>query len=107
MRGLIIGRYQPFHLGHIKVITEIMNEIEELIIGVGSAQYSHTLQDPFTAGERILMIKKALYESKIPRERYYIIPIPDVNQHALWVARTESLTPPFEVVYSHNPLVKR
>ncbi|HIQ38838.1 MAG TPA: nicotinamide-nucleotide adenylyltransferase, partial [Methanothermococcus okinawensis] len=56
MRGFLIGRWQPFHKGHLSIIEEISKEVDELIIGIGSAQKSHTLNDPFTAGERIMMI---------------------------------------------------
>ena len=59
-RGLIIGRMQPFHKGHGQVILKTLEEVDEIIIGVGSAQMSHTTNDPFTAGERIMMIKRFL-----------------------------------------------
>ncbi len=62
MRGLLIGRFQPFHKGHLYVIGKIAEEVDEIIIGIGSAQKSHCLDNPFTAGERLMMIKKALLE---------------------------------------------
>ncbi len=106
MRGLLIGRFQPFHKGHIYVIKEICKEVDEIIIGIGSAQLSHSIENPFTAGERIMMISKSLFENGIEKN-YYIIPIPDVNNNSLWVSHLKSLTPPFSKVYSGNPLVKR
>ena len=36
-RGLLIGRMQPVHKGHISVINETLKEVDELIIGIGSA----------------------------------------------------------------------
>jgi nicotinamide-nucleotide adenylyltransferase len=104
-RAFIVGRFQPFHLGHLEVIQEILKEHESVIIGIGSAQYSHTLQNPFTAGERHLMISNTLESRKI--FNFYIIPIEDVNSNPLWVAHVESLTPRFSSVYTNNPLVKR
>ncbi len=106
MRGLLIGRFQPFHNGHSYVIREVLKENEEIIIGIGSAQISHTLENPFTAGERVMMVSKSLYENGI-KKNYYIIPIPDVNNNSLWVPHVRSLTPPFNKVYSGNTLVKR
>jgi len=61
-RAFFIGRFQPFHLGHMEVLRKILKEVEELIVGVGSAQESHTIENPFTAGERILMVSRALDE---------------------------------------------
>lgn len=106
MRGLLIGRFQPFHLGHVYVIKEIAKEVDEIIIGIGSAQKSHSLENPFTAGERLMMISRSLYENGIDKN-YYIIPINDIDNNSLWVSHVKSLTPPFEKVYSGNPLVKR
>lgn len=105
MRAFIVGRFQPFHKGHLEVIKEILKENKSLIIGIGSAQYSHTLENPFTAGERHLMISTCLEREKI--YDFYLVPIEDVNSNPLWVAHVESLTPKFNRVYSNNPLVKR
>lgn len=98
---------QPVHQGHLQVIKRILNEVEEVIIGIGSAQLSHTIKDPFTAGERVMMLSKALAENGIPASRYYIIPVQDIECNSLWVAHMEMLTPPFNHVYSGNSLVQR
>mgnify|MGYP001773198128 CR=1 FL=1 len=107
-RGLFLGRFQPYHNGHHAVIKQIFQskEIDELIIAIGSAQDSHTLKDPFTAGERIMMITKALEELKPPITTY-VLPIEDIARNSLYVAHIRSLTPPFEIVYSNNPLVQQ
>ncbi|HIH61288.1 MAG TPA: nicotinamide-nucleotide adenylyltransferase [Methanobacteriales archaeon] len=107
MRGLLVGRMQPFHNGHLEVIKRILGEVDELIICIGSAQLSHSLRDPFTAGERVMMVTKALSENSIPASRYYVIPVQDIECNAVWVAHIEMLTPPFDKVYSGNPLVQR
>jgi nicotinamide-nucleotide adenylyltransferase len=102
MRGLYIGRFQPYHLGHQAVIHKIAGEVDEIIIVVGSAQVSHTLENPFTAGERMTMICSALEDL---RDRCYIIPLADVDRNAVWVSHVVSMTPAFDLVYSNNPLV--
>jgi nicotinamide-nucleotide adenylyltransferase len=107
IRGLLVGRLQPIHDGHMDVIKRILEEVDEVVISIGSAQLSHTLKDPFTAGERTMMINKALSENDIPPSKYYITPIQDVTRNSLWVAQVKMLTPPFEMIYSGNPLVQR
>ena len=107
VRGILIGRMQPVHNGHVEVIREILNEVDEIIIGIGSAQLSHELKDPFTAGERIVMMNQALADIGIDPSRYYIIPMQDINFNAIWASHVQMLTPPFSVVYSGNPLVKQ
>lgn len=106
MRGFFVGRFQPYHLGHHEVIKNIIKEVDELIIGIGSAQESHTLENPFTAGERILMIVRALEELNIDK-RVYVIPLEDIYRNSLWVSHVCSMVPPFDVVYTNNPLVYR
>jgi nicotinamide-nucleotide adenylyltransferase len=106
-RGLFVGRFQPFHKGHLEAIKDALNEVDELVIVVGSAQYSHRIDNPFTVGERIAMIREALEEAKIPIARCWIIPVPDVHLHMLWVSEVVGYTPKFEVVYANEPLTRR
>ncbi len=105
-RGVFVGRFQPFHLGHLWAVKGILKEVDELVIAVGSSQYSHEIDNPFTAGERISMIKQALEEEGI-LPRCWIIPVPDVHVHMLWVAQVVGYTPRFDVVYSNEPLTRR
>jgi len=102
--GLYVGRFQPFHLGHLEAIRHILKKVDVVIIAVGSAQYSHTLENPFTAGERMTMSRLALEEAGISSSKYLLVPIPDINVHKLWVAHLTSLTPLFQIVFSNEPL---
>ena len=106
-RGVFVGRFQPFHKGHLEFIKKIMKEVNELVIIVGSSQYSHKLDNPFTAGERITMIRKALEEEGIQLSKIWIIPVPDVHQHVLWVSQIVGYCPKFDVVYANEPLTRR
>jgi nicotinamide-nucleotide adenylyltransferase len=103
-RGFYIGRFQPYHNGHQSVLEHIAGKVDEIIIGVGSAQLSHQVDNPFTAGERVLMITRSLASLGCP---FYVIPIEDIQRNALWVAHVQSMTPPFDICYSSNPLVVR
>lgn len=103
--GLIIGRFQPFHKGHFEVIKTISKECDGLVIGIGSAELSHTFDNPFTAGERHLMISRALKGSGM--NNFYLVPIVDINRYSVWVSHVESLVPPFNTIYSNNSLTRR
>jgi nicotinamide-nucleotide adenylyltransferase len=85
----------------------IFEAADELIIVIGSSQKSHELDNPFTAGERVSMVRAVLDEMKIPSSRYYIIPIPDAQMHSSWVSMVVAYCPPFHVVYSNEPLTRR
>jgi len=106
-RGLYVGRFQPFHLGHLGAIKAVLKEVDELVIVIGSAQYSHNINNPFTAGERLVMIRRALQEAKVDYSKLWIVPVPDVHLHMLWVSAVEGYTPKFNVCYSNEPLTQR
>lgn len=106
-RGLIVGRFQPFHKGHLHVVKRVLEEVDEIVIVVGSAQYSHRLDNPFTAGERLLMIRRSLQEAEIPASKFWLIPVPDLHVHMLWVSQVMGYTPRFNVVYTNEPLTRR
>ncbi|OLD12273.1 MAG: nicotinamide-nucleotide adenylyltransferase [Crenarchaeota archaeon 13_1_40CM_2_52_14] len=105
--GLYVGRFQPFHLGHLEAVKHILTKVDELVIVVGSAHDSHTVENPFTAGERITMIRLALKEAKIDANRYTVLPLPDAEFHKVWVSHLLSQTPSFDLVFTNEPLTGR
>ncbi|MEM1986032.1 MAG: nicotinamide-nucleotide adenylyltransferase [Nitrososphaeria archaeon] len=102
--ALFIGRFQPFHYGHLFAIKYALEYSDFLYIGLGSSNRSHERRNPFTAAERILMIKSALEKENIDQKKWMIIPIPDVKAHYLWTKVVRMLVPKFEVVFSNDPL---
>ena len=105
MKALFIGRFQPLHKGHLKIIQNISKNYCEVIIGIGSSQYGYTSENPFTADERILMIKNVL--EKVGVKNYRIVSIPDIHNPPKWVEHVLSIFSDFEVVISNNSLTKR
>ena len=106
-RACMVGRFQPVHKGHVKAMLDILGEFEELVIVLGSAQLSHELDNPFTVGERMVMLRLALSEAGVGPERYWIVPVPDAPMHATWVSMVLAYCPRFEVVFSNEPLTRR
>lgn len=105
-RGLMLGRFQPFHKGHLALTKQILSECDELLIIIGSAQFNFIDKDPFSAGERVLMIHEALKEAGVDLSRCYIIPVANDENNARWLAYIRSMVPPFDVLYSGNDFVK-
>jgi nicotinamide-nucleotide adenylyltransferase len=104
VRGLFVGRFQPFHRGHLELVRQVVaaSSPRRLLVVIGSAEESYTWPNPFTAGERFEMIARALDEARV--SAVDVVPVPDIAKHALWVRYLEGLLPPFDRVYSHNPL---
>jgi nicotinamide-nucleotide adenylyltransferase len=101
--ALIIGRFQPFHLGHLRLIEEAAKEADHIIIGIGSSQCSGTENNPFTADERRKMI-----EASIPKRiKHSVHEITDIGNDKLWVFHVNKIVPKFEVVYTNGELERR
>ncbi|MCT4592207.1 MAG: nicotinamide-nucleotide adenylyltransferase [Candidatus Gracilibacteria bacterium] len=106
-RILYIGRFQPFHLGHLDAIKQIFEKEspDQLIIAIGSAECSFDRKNPFTASERYVMIEEALEEGGII-DKCSIIPIANINNNAIWVHYLRSILPDFQKAYSDSYFVK-
>ena len=102
--ALFIGRFQPFHLGHLDALQQISKKEKRIIIAIGSAENKRSKINPFTAGERYQMVEQAL-RGKL--KNIIIIPVRDINVDSKWVRYVESLLPLFGNVYTGSSIVKR
>ena len=102
-RALFIGRFQPFHKGHEDAVLQIARaeDVDEVIIGIGSCRYHHWFGNPFTFEEREEFIRRSL-KIDLP---FQVIAIPDVHDFPKWVPHVESLCPKFDIVYCGNTVV--
>lgn len=63
--GLIVGRFQTFHLGHQKLVEAGLMLCDRLVILVGSAQECGTERNPLNVETRIAMIKSVFSDDRI------------------------------------------
>jgi nicotinamide-nucleotide adenylyltransferase len=107
---LYIGRFQPFHLGHIDAIRQIYEQYKNtdftLYIGIGSAENNFTMENPLTAGERFEMIKNTMNDFKL-MNNYYIVPIRNINHYELWPVHVQQYLPEIDILYSGSSIVKQ
>ncbi len=105
-RVLFPGRFQPFHNGHLQIVKHLADKFDEVIIVIGSAQEGFTCRNPFTAGERIEMIDETLRTSGISRDKYLLIPVPDIHKPMAWTTYVLGMVPRVEAVATGNPHVE-
>lgn len=105
VRVLFPGRFQPLHKGHLHVLKTLFKEFDEVVVAIGSAQEGFTCNNPFTAGERIEMINRALVGEGFSRDRFWLIPVPDINKPLAWTTYLLSMVPRVDAVASGNPHV--
>lgn len=103
MIGLFVGKFQPFHKGHLETIKYILGECDSLKIVIGSSQYSGTENNPFSLEERKEMVRLAMAEASITN--YTIHQIKDVHNLPLWAGLLIKSFSPFDLVYTRNPRV--
>jgi nicotinamide-nucleotide adenylyltransferase len=89
------------------VIKWALERVDELVVVIGTAQESHTVVNPFTAGERLIMVKLALKDEGVDLNRVYIVPVPDILMNCVWVHYLSMYVPKFKYGIARNPLVIR
>ena len=100
MIGLLIGRFQPFHLGHLEAIKFALSKVEHLHVGIGSSNKSHEKRNPFTADERKSMILSSIDDDTSKNVSIHYIP--DVDDHSKWTHLVDELIPEYDVVFSND-----
>jgi len=103
-----VGRFQPFHLGHLRAVEYAASRCEKLVIGIGSAQECGTDRNPFDADTRMRMIEESLKETNdVDLSRVEFLKIPDFMDDDKWYNYIIERVQDFEVVFSGNNWVKR
>jgi len=100
MDGLLIGRFQPFHKGHLEAVKIGLSKVDNLWIGIGSSNKSNEKRNPFTADERKEMILSSLDPPTLKRVKIFFVP--DTGDHEKWTYHVDSIVPPYDLVFSND-----
>lgn len=104
MDGLLIGRFQPFHLGHLEALKFALSKVDKLWVGLGSSNKPVEKNNPFTAEQRKEMILSSIDDSM--KEKISIYFIPDVDNHIRWIEKIDTIVPKFDIIFSNDDLTK-
>ncbi|SFN53825.1 bifunctional NMN adenylyltransferase/nudix hydrolase [Formivibrio citricus] len=87
---VFIGRFQPFHLGHLKVIETALQRAHKLIVICGSARQARSPRNPWTVAEREAMLRAALPAEW--QERVFVVGCSDrMYNDQQWVTEIQNL----------------
>lgn len=101
-RALFFGRFQPVHKGHVKVVEDILKRHDEVIFAIGMSTESHTPRNPFTAGERVEMVRLSMRDAGISLDKIITITIPTLEVSIASVYYVVMMSPHFNEVYMGN-----
>ena len=104
MQGLLIGRFQPFHLGHFEALQFALSKVDKLWVGLGSSNKPIQKNNPFSAQERKEMILSSIDDSM--KTKISIYSIPDLDNHIKWIEKIDAIVPNFDVIFSNDELTK-
>ncbi|NND86189.1 MAG: nicotinamide-nucleotide adenylyltransferase [Nitrosopumilus sp.] len=104
MNGLLIGRFQPFHLGHLEALRFALSKVDKLWVGLGSSNKPIEKINPFSTDERKEMIMKSIDNSM--KEKISIYYIPDMDNHMKWIEKIDTIVPKFDIIFSNDELTK-
>jgi nicotinamide-nucleotide adenylyltransferase len=99
---LFLGRFQPFHLGHLHVVKSLIKKYD-LVIGIGSANIKRSEMNPFSADERKKMINAVLKKEKITAR---IVKVPDTTLDDKYEEYVRGIVP-FHVFACSNEFIKK
>lgn len=109
--GMIHGRFQPFHLGHLDYLRHAFRRCEHLIIGITNPDPSLIAEEeesphrhradanPFTFFQRLMMVQRVVQEQGMERRRVSIVPFP-MHHPERWAYYTPSTVVQFITLFS-------
>jgi len=104
MDGLLIGRFQPFHLGHLDAVLFGLARTENLFICIGSSNKSNERKNPFSAEERREMIVTSIEPSIA--DRIKIFDVPDVGDHEKWTFEIDKTVPKYDIIFTNDEFTR-
>lgn len=82
--AVYIGRFQPFHNGHLALLQQALQRGKQVVVVLGSAFRARDVKNPFTWEERAAMIRLAVSPSDAARIRF--VPVRDYHDDECWVS---------------------
>jgi bifunctional NMN adenylyltransferase/nudix hydrolase len=87
--AVYIGRFQPFHIGHLRAVEQALTQAKRLIILVGSHETARSPKNPWTTEERSRMVRSSIgaqYQNRVTICGIHDIPYND----QLWFAQVQT-----------------
>jgi nicotinamide-nucleotide adenylyltransferase len=107
--AVFIGRFQPFHNGHLYSLKKAAQIADHVLVGIGSSQESGTENNPWTFEQRKKMVGEVVHAEKLENSVVDIVSIPDFATDDEWADYVQHMIeePPHDrgqiVIVGNNP----
>lgn len=100
--GLLIGRFQPLHKGHLHLIKRSLHYVDKLIVALGSANRSDE-QNPLTLSVRKKMVEDLIIKEKLKKKITKIVSIDDyLEDDSMWLKKALVRAGKFDVLIGND-----
>ncbi|MEK7494982.1 MAG: pantetheine-phosphate adenylyltransferase [Patescibacteria group bacterium] len=99
--ALIVGRFQPFHKGHLFLIRKAIEKADKIIIGIGSANIIDE-NNPIDFETRKKVIKAVFYKEGIEEKLVRIVPLDDYFDDKKWLVNLKKQVGKFSIALGNN-----
>ncbi len=99
--ALIIGRFQPFHNGHLYLLQKTVELAKHVVVGIGSTQDPQE-DNPFSFLERKEMLDRVIDHEKLFSSVIKIVDLPDFPSDDDWLKEVKRRVGPISVVVGNN-----
>lgn len=100
--GLVIGRFQPFHLGHKYLLEKSLELCEQIIVVVAGANLSGK-NNPYDSYERKEFVEDYIKEEKLESRVKKVFVLNNHPDDDVWFENLLKKSGPFDVTIGNNP----
>ena len=86
--AVVIGRFQPFHLGHAHLLQAALAAAPQVVVVLGSSFHARSVKNPFSWQERIAIMKATLDEAT--KERVQFVAVRDYYDDERWAKAVQA-----------------
>lgn len=105
-RALVVGRFQPFHFGHLHLIEAALAVADTVVVAIGSANVQNA-DNPYTFEQRRDMVQAVVQAQGWKHRIAAVVPSPDCAGDAEWLHILEKNAGPFDVAMGNNDWTNR
>ncbi len=100
--ALLIGRFQPFHKGHLYLLQTALERADRVVIAIGSANSTDGDKNPLPYEQRSQMISTVIAKEGWQEREITLVPSNDFPTDEAWLTELLANVGPFDICFGNN-----